>query len=201
MNCHECVNGILEAEPAELTGRGDGALAEHLRSCLSCRRIAASIIRDTRALAGVVERRRPAWRRPAVVAGLAAAGLLLMFGLRDHVPAPREAVTAEAQRVAPPVATVPQPDSSTRLAAAPSVRLAPGPVPALVHAPRPARRPIHAVAYQPAAFVATPIRVASVTSEPGTSESLPMVSVRPASGRRAAVFSTQTPGITIVWLY
>ena len=201
MNCDECLDIMLEAEPAALAGRGDGALAEHLRSCLTCRRMAASIVRDTRALAGVVERRRPSWRGRAVVAGLAAAGLLLVIGLRERVPAPRHAVRAEKHRVAPPVATVPQPDSSTRLAAAPSVKLASGRAAAPVRSSRPARRTIHAVAYQPAAFVATPIRVASLTSGPETSESSPTVSVRPAAGQRAAVFSTRTPGVTIIWLY
>lgn len=201
MNCHECVDMMLEAEPTELTGRGDGALAEHLRSCASCRRMAASIVRDTRVLAGVVERRRPPWRRPAALAGLAAAGLLLAIGLRERGPAPRHAVTPETPRVAPPIAAVPQLDASGRLAAAPTVTLPPTTAPALVRAPRPTRRPIHAVAYRPAAFVATPIRVASVTSESGTSEAAPLISVRPSSGRRAAVFSTQTPGVTIVWLY
>ncbi|HTJ23880.1 MAG TPA: hypothetical protein VL383_15860 [Gemmatimonadaceae bacterium] len=201
MNCDECLDIMFEAEPAALAGGGEGALAEHLRSCLACREMAASIVRDTRTLAGVVERRRLAWRRPAAVLGLAAAGLVLAIGLRDRGPAPRQAVTGESQRVGPPVAIIPQPDSSTSLAAASTVRLPTRPASAMVRAPRPTRRPIDAVAYQPASFVATPIRVASLINEPGTSESSPTVSVRPAAGRRAAVFSTQTPGVTIVWLY
>jgi hypothetical protein len=200
MKCDECLDMILETEPAALAGRGQGALAEHLRGCLTCRRLAASIIRDTRVLAGVVERRR-AWRLPAGVVGLVAAGLVLAIGLRDRGPDPRRAVTGESQRVAPSIAVVPQPDSSIGLAAAATARVAPRAAPALVGTSHPTRRPIHAVAYQPASFVATPVRVASLTSEPVTGESLPTVSVRPAAGRRAAVFSTQTPGVTIVWLY
>ncbi len=196
MNCHECVDMMLEAEPTELTGRGDGALAEHLRRCASCRRTAASIVRDTRVLAGVVERRRPAWRRPAAVAALAAAGLLLAIGVRErgHVPSATEAAaTVSASQPAP---AVPHPGSPTRVVAAPNATLTPPAAPVLIRAARVSRRPIHAVAYQPAAFVATPIQVAAEPSTPS-----PMVTVRPAGGRRAAVFHTQSPGVTIVWLY
>jgi hypothetical protein len=98
-----------------------------------------------------------------------------------------------ASRTAP---AVPHADSSTRVATAPNATLTPHAAPDVIRAARASRRPIHAVAYQPAAFVATPIHVAA---EP--SARAPMVSVRPAGGRRAAVFHTQSPGVTIVWLY
>ena len=196
MNCDECLGMMLEADPATLIGRGEGGLAEHIRSCLRCRRTAAAIVRDTRLLAAVVERRRPAWRGPAVVAGLAAAGLLLAIGLSARNRETPHAVVTAAPRAVPPTATIPRTDSSSQVAALPNQVLAPTRTASSDRAPRMARRPIRAVAYQPAAFVATPIRVTADASEPA-----PMVSVRPPSGRRAAVFQTPSSGVTIVWLY
>jgi hypothetical protein len=195
MNCDECLDLMLEADPATLTGRGEGGLAEHFRSCLTCRRTAAAIVRDTHLLAAVVERRRPAWRGPAVVAGLAAAGLLLAIGLSARNRDTPHAVAA-APRAVPPSATIPRTDSSMQVAARPNEVQVPTQAASSDRAPRVARKPIRAVAYQPAAFVATPIRVTADASEPA-----PMVSVRPPSGRRAAVFHTPSSGVTIVWLY
>jgi len=196
MNCDECLDMILEADPATLAGRGEGGLAEHLRSCLTCRRRAAAIVRDTRMLAAVVERRRPAWRGPAAVAGLAAAALLLAIGLQERRHAPSQTATAPVQRTSRGAPAVRPTDTPSRLAAAPSEPSASTPVAAPVRPPRAPRRPIRAVAYQPTAFVATPIQVTAEASEPA-----PMVSVRPPAGRRAAVFRTPSPGVTIVWLY
>ena len=197
MNCDHCQDLMLEADPAMLTGRGEGELPEHLRSCLTCRRMAAAIVRDTRMLASVVERRRPAWRGPAAVAGLAAAVLLLAIGLQQRRHAPSQTAAAavpRASRVAPAVRPT---DTSSRLAAAPSQPTASSPAAVAARPPRGLRRPIRAVAYQPTAFVATPIRVIARASD----QAEPMVSVRPPAGRRAAVFRTPSPGVTIVWLY
>jgi hypothetical protein len=196
MNCDECRDIMLEADPATLTGRGEGGLAEHLRSCLTCRRSAAAIVRDTRMLAGVVERRRRAWRGPAVVAGLAAAALLLGIGLQGRRHAPSQTAAAPVQRATGSAPAVRPVDTSSRFAVAPSERAASTRAPAPVRPPRAPRRPIRAVAYQPTPFVATPIQVTAEASEP-----MPMVSVRPPAGRRAAVFRTPSPGVTIVWLY
>lgn len=195
MNCDECRNLMLEADQAVLAGRGEGTLAEHLRSCLSCRRIAASIVADTRVLASVVVPRRARWRRPVAVVGLAAAALLLAIGLSVRNHASRPIVVPAAPRAVQPTAAIPRTDSSTHVAALPEVR-APAHAASSDRAPRMARRPMRAVAFQPAAFVATPIRVTTEPSDPA-----PMVSVRPPSGRRAAVFHTPSPGVTIVWLY
>ena len=196
MNCDECVDMMLEADAATLTGRGEGGMAEHLRSCLTCRRTAAAIVRNTRLLAAVVERRRPAWRGPAVVAGLAAAALLLAIGLSVRNHASRPIIAPAAPRAVQPTAAIPRTDSSTQVAALPNEVRAPAHAASSDRAPRMARRPMRAVAFQPAAFVATPIRVTTEASDPA-----PMVSVRPPSGRRAAVFHTPSPGVTIVWLY
>lgn len=196
MNCDHCQDMMLEADLGMLTGRGEGELAEHLRSCLKCRRMAAAIVRDTRMLAGVVEPRRPAWRGPAVVAGLAAAAVLLAIGLQERQHAPTQNAAAPVQRASRGAPAVRSTDTSSRLAAAPSEPATSTPAPAPVRSPRAPRRPIRAVAYQPTAFVATPIRVTAEASDPA-----PMVSVRPLAGRRAAVFRTPSPGVTIVWLY
>jgi hypothetical protein len=50
MSCEEARVALLEAEPDELDVAHDGALAQHLRACASCRAQAARIMSGTSAL-------------------------------------------------------------------------------------------------------------------------------------------------------
>ena len=52
--CHEVRDWLLEAEPAELRGQGEGELAAHVRGCSTCAALAARILADEAALATAV---------------------------------------------------------------------------------------------------------------------------------------------------
>lgn len=43
MKCESAIRRLLEADPAELRGRGDGPLATHLAECDRCARLAATL--------------------------------------------------------------------------------------------------------------------------------------------------------------
>ena len=43
MNCVECREAMLEADPELLTGSGDGGVQQHLQSCVECRAVAAGL--------------------------------------------------------------------------------------------------------------------------------------------------------------
>jgi len=55
MPCTEVRELLLEAEPEELRGVGASALAEHLRACRACARIAERILAETRMLDAYLE--------------------------------------------------------------------------------------------------------------------------------------------------
>ena len=198
MNCADCHAAILDAEPAELLGRGNGELARHLRDCPRCRSAANAIVADTRVLARLValDSGTRATRRRVAIAGLAAAGIVLVLGARaisSRVPHP-----ADARPIAPAashVAITGAAESSATVARSPEMFTSEktGSREAFV-----AERHIPAVAFQPAAFEAVPIRNAS---SPEPTDSAPVITVRPHGGRRAAVFKVAQSNVTVVWLY
>ena len=47
ISCETARELLLEAEPGELRGEGDGPLAAHLRGCPACRQRAAYVIKET----------------------------------------------------------------------------------------------------------------------------------------------------------
>jgi len=55
ISCDVARDLLLEAEPAELRGEGDGPLAAHLRGCPACRQHAACILSETRVLQDTVD--------------------------------------------------------------------------------------------------------------------------------------------------
>ena len=198
MTCSEAREAMLDAEPAELRGDGTSAIAEHVRSCLTCRRAAAAIATDTCVLVRVAHHdvRVRRGRRRAAIAGLAAAGIVVAFAVRaigtsDSRPAVTRAIAPAARHVATARPANP-PDTATPSTVADGVE-------------RATRRRQHslgnriqAVAIQPAAFVAVPLR----TVEPAAAEDeAPTVSVSPHGGRRAAVFRVAESKVTVVWLY
>ena len=99
--CRAMLARMLEADLGDLTGRGDDALAMHVRECVTCRAVADRLARDTELLArsirsayrtsDVAERSRftVAHRVPT------AALILVMFSLT--VPVPPACVTASIQ--------------------------------------------------------------------------------------------------------
>lgn len=112
MNCTECRDRLMEADPAVLRGTDGSEVAAHLNACASCRAIAHMLLDeetrlqealDTLAPGGVVDaaataaaresrsrRRRRRWTALAPVA--AAAGLVaLLLGGGDDPPPPSDA--------------------------------------------------------------------------------------------------------------
>lgn len=195
MTCADCLEAMLDADPAVLRGNGPGDLAGHLRGCSSCRRAANAVLSDTRILAGSVHKTASPIARRVAIAGLAAAALILAVtmtpGTRSEPrPNDRAPVVSIASRTGVSHAVDPAPRVS------PSSRKT-----ALVRAGSRARVAlprIHAVPIQAAAFVAVPIRAAADTA---ATADQPPVAVRPLGGRRAAVFRVAESNVTVVWLY
>lgn len=71
ITCDTARELLLEAEPAELRGEGDGRLAAHLRGCPACRQRAAFLLAQTELLRDTLATLRPVEGRPGF---LAAAG-------------------------------------------------------------------------------------------------------------------------------
>ena len=65
MNCTEAREAMLVADPAELRGETETALAVHVTSCADCRRAAATIVGVTTQLGLAIARREPRTRRRA----------------------------------------------------------------------------------------------------------------------------------------
>jgi len=186
MTCHTMLERMLAAEPDELLGRGETALAVHLRECGRCRAVAHQLLQETGALVNAMARdARPVapvpplsagrrrWTRQRAVVG----GVLAVAGM-----------VVAALLWSPPRDVQPGPATPTLAPAAP----APGVVNGLpMGAERyPAARPIMAEAVAGAAVTTSPERLAPAT-----------LIVRPPSGVRAAVLQTANPTITVVWLY
>jgi hypothetical protein len=63
MNCKEAREAMLVADPAELRGETETALAAHVAGCADCRRASATIVGGTAQLGLAIARRAPRPRR------------------------------------------------------------------------------------------------------------------------------------------
>jgi hypothetical protein len=63
MNCTEAREAMLAAEPEELRGETETALAAHVASCADCRRASAMIVGSTTQLGLAIARRSSRTRR------------------------------------------------------------------------------------------------------------------------------------------
>jgi hypothetical protein len=196
MNCADCLNAMLDAEPAELRAHGGSELADHLRGCLTCRGAANAIVADTRMLARVAGHAAPArasrWR--VTIAGVAAAGVIVAIASREIAGNAGTATRQDSARTSLP--------GPSMRPAGPVVAAAPSSAPRAVRTvprARPAdQQRLHSVAYQPAPFVAIPIQPADTATR---GDARPIVSVHPQGGRRAAIFRVAESNVTVVWLY
>jgi hypothetical protein len=124
--CRERLDAMLEADPHELAGRGESALAVHVRSCSQCRNAAQAILDATARLDAVLDapgrapdieailtRARlrvtpspPAKRRHSAKrwVALAAAGIAALMVMGRREPAPPE--STPARLVTPPLVEV-----------------------------------------------------------------------------------------------
>ena len=186
MICQTMLERMLDGETDELLGRGETALAVHLRECGRCRAVAQQLLDDTGALVNAMARDarlvttmeppsvgRRRWTRQRALLG----GLIAVAG-----------IVVAALLWSPPRGVQPGPTTPTLAPAAPPSAVVNG---SPIGAERyPAARPILAEAVA-ATFVTT-------SPEPLTPARL---IVRPPSGVRAAVLQTANPTITVVWLY
>jgi hypothetical protein len=93
MKCDEAREAMLIAEPEDLLGRGSGALAEHLVSCVGCAERARMLASAIPPLANKLNARRH--RRAAMMVGIPAAAAAVVLGIfiarpddaRDGAPA------------------------------------------------------------------------------------------------------------------
>ena len=186
MTCQTMLQRMLDAEPDELLGRGETALAVHLRECGRCRAVAQQLLEETGALVNAMVRDarlvatvappnagRRRWPRQRAVLG----GLLVVAG-----------IVVAALLWSPPRGVQPGPTTPTLgPAAPPSVVVNGSPIGAERY---PAARPILAEA----------VAATAVTTSPEPLAPARLI-VRPPSGVRAAVLQTANPTITVVWLY
>ena len=100
MNCTEAREAMLAAEPAELRGMTETALAAHIAGCADCRRASAMIVAVTAQLGPAIARRasRPRRRVSRRVIGLVLVPIaaVAVFAI---VKAGRSARRAEPPRV------------------------------------------------------------------------------------------------------
>ncbi|MGD8697679.1 MAG: hypothetical protein PVJ43_00230 [Gemmatimonadales bacterium] len=59
ISCKAAFDALLEADPAELTGRGDSELAVHVRECERCGAVAAHLLAGQERLAAALVELRP----------------------------------------------------------------------------------------------------------------------------------------------
>jgi len=205
---------MLEADVGELCGRGESAVAAHVRECTRCRAVANQLVRDTSGLsqviratpAGVTLRRRRSTAAPAraaAIVGLAAAVAGILVRYMDR---PTDSYTAKSRVVMQPVMVSPSAAPSiVAVGAAPRVqtrrasnRVARVPLPTgrLIQPLAVTVEPTVAASAQPAIAV-LPVRIAPAPQQPLGNT----VAADPPVGKRATIIRTDRPGVTVVWLY
>lgn len=162
---------MLEADPAELRGEGNGDLARHLRVCEPCSRVAALLLEETARLDALLE------EAPDVDV----AGILARAGVSSAPSGPASEAVRPA--MAASAASVPG-----RLGMRfPRRRL---------WIPLVAAAALAAILLLRAPWVRSP--TASVAAAP---ESAAPPVVEPAAGQDAAILRTDDPEITVIWLF
>jgi hypothetical protein len=212
MTCESIRDAMLEAELSELRGRGDSAIATHLRECLTCRRLGMELVLQTGQLARAV-RARPAtaasrargrhgarFAAVAALVGVAATVTVIMSRAPASPAAGTPALVVAlppvvARRVAVPNASRQVHSATPRVVARPAVRRRPS-GPAIQTAPFIAQRTVPVPAERAVAVM--PVRLEPVQApEPlgsGVRLELP-------AGRGATILRTDRPDVTVVWIY
>jgi hypothetical protein len=193
MKCESMLTAMLDAEPDELAGRGNSALAIHVRECARCSAVAGQLLGDAHeivvaasAVSGATHSQPRLSVGPArhvrrlAVGGVLAAAALAVFALQHQ----------RSPSVTPlPVASGSNPaglGTGSTPAAEPQP-VAPQPAP-----PRPAEpQPAASLASHGASRVGAPIP----TGKPS------FIGVAVAANVRATVMRTRNPKFTVVWLY
>ena len=193
MKCTQALEAMLDAEPADLLPEGSAALALHLRSCVRCARVAATMRADVHALAAVMPA-VPAgsttpWVRWPGVALACATAVLLFVVLRARPEATVRSQPADATPVVVarppetvqasiPTRTTPATTSGRRAASARYAMPDPAPlgVPDDLHE-----------------------RAATVPAFKVPASELAFNGVSASSNGRVTVLNTANPKITVIW--
>ncbi len=127
-DCRAAFERLLEADPAELAGRGDGELATHVRDCPRCAAVATQLLAGQKELDRALDALRPAtgveealrpirarrrhsawtrfsWRWAAPLAAAAALVGVLVLRSVDTEEMPGEIVARPASSIEPLVET------------------------------------------------------------------------------------------------
>lgn len=183
MECERARAAMLECEPQELEGIGETDLAAHLRACASCRRRAATLAADLRALGAALEAMAGGrGRAEADIPGVRDAGALAGVGESggsggDRVRGLAAGVAGDARwqrlwRLSAPLAAA--------AAVAALVLAWPG------GGSAPGRRADRSPAEVPAS---------------GGAAHGPELRVRVPADARVAVFQTRDPSVAVVWFF
>lgn len=144
MRCESARDALLEADREVLSGRADGPLAEHVRSCPRCARVATRLLEAEAALAGGLAReaREPSaeaveatlrrarraprgslsrWTRRAWAPALAAAALATLLPWPDGGPPPAPSASPASVPTLPVVEAPPGRDLAVVRTSNPSI--------------------------------------------------------------------------------
>jgi hypothetical protein len=201
MTCAEALESLLHAEPSDLAGQGVSPLAQHVRECARCHRLAGQVLADTHTLAatGSFSTARPQRvRRSQWVPLLVAPAVLATVIVAIAVLRPRQIATNEVTSLGP-VTVSRGPGSGVGGRDLPVRKVNPRPP---THTPRPALKVQLGNAF-PKPVPLAPVRLGQpsrVTVDAPVSVAQG-VSVAPPPGTRAAVLHTSDPKLVVVWLY
>ena len=222
MTCLTMLDRMLEAELDELDGRGDSALAGHVRECARCRAVAKQLRLDTTHLGDVVQEARPSRPlvRPARRAGgpraghvgawaVAAALALMAVRAWRRTETPSAAAVGRTPNAAHATAASasasrhtagerydsPRVASTSRRPTATGRRDSGSPVTATT-APTVRVVPVSLRPLTPVAAVEA-VRLDVTPAAPPLGAE---VQADPPPGRRATIMRTPSPSVTVVWL-
>jgi hypothetical protein len=221
MTCRTMLDRMLEADLDELDGRGNSALAGHLRECARCQAVAKQLRLDTTRLGDVVQQARPS--RPPVeparragggrtvrVGAWGVAAVLALMAVRvwhrtgtPSAPVGRTppATSATVDAASASRHTVGERHDSTRVASTSrrpmATRRRDSGSPLITATPPTVR--VEPVSLRPltpvAAVEAVRLDVTAAAPPLGTE-----VRADPPRGMRATIMRTPSPSVTVVWL-
>ncbi|HKJ91852.1 MAG TPA: hypothetical protein VJ957_01735 [Longimicrobiales bacterium] len=210
MKCADARTALLTAEPAELDGVGDSALAAHIRSCGRCRATARAILDEQEGLAAALANAgrpaRTAEELADAVLGAVAAGAGAGAGSAPRAaterPAIERAATERAATERPAIERAAgQDDADAADRGGIVVRLD-------AARRRAARRARDWRVWAPVALAAALAAVLLLTRPrydwqiPGPNASRPtQVAVSAPVDRNVVVFGTRNPDIKVIWFY
>ena len=173
MTCEGVREQLLEASTTALAGRGESAVARHVRSCAACQAVAQRILDDTAQLQAGLDRLQPRMSKEEAVR-------LALEGRRASVGGPTAARGAGSRRV---------PRRWRQWAAIPVAAAAAITALVLTVGPRDQR------------LEDAGPRAPAVPGATTAAVSLDELSVDIPEDGRVAVFETTNPTITVVWFY